>query len=139
MKNNLIIGIIIALVIGLTGGFFGGLQYQKSQISNMPNGQFREMTRNLQGQRPVSGQIIEQDDKTITVKIQDGSSKIVILSNKTSINKTAEGTKSDLKNREQVTIFGTQNSDGSVTAANIQIGRSVGTDHGNNQDQSQGQ
>lgn len=53
--------------------------------------------------------------------MQDGSSKIVLFSDKTEINKAAEATKEDLKVGEKVAVFGTENSDGSVTAQNIQL------------------
>lgn len=79
--------------------------------------QMRERT----GFRPVVGEIISKDDKSVTVKLQDGGSKIVLFSDGTSINKVSEGSKDDLKTGEQVGIFGTENSDGSVTAQNIQL------------------
>ncbi len=69
----------------------------------------------------VLGEITSVDDKSITVKNQDGSSKIVILSDKTEINKASEAAKTDLKIGEKVSAFGTTNSDGSVTAQNIQL------------------
>jgi len=58
---------------------------------------------------------------TITVKLEDGSSKIILLSEKTSINKASEGSITDLTAGEKVAVFGTTNADGSVTAQNIQI------------------
>jgi len=58
---------------------------------------------------------------TITVKLPDGSSKIILLSEKTSINKASEGSVADLVVGEKVAVFGTTNTDGSVTAQNIQI------------------
>lgn len=64
---------------------------------------------------------ISSDDKSITVKLQDGSSKIVLLTDTTSISKSTEGSKSDLKTGEKVAVFGTENSDGSVTAQNVQL------------------
>lgn len=71
--------------------------------------------------RPVNGEIIEVNDKDITVKLSDNSSKIVHLSDSTILNKSSEGVKSDLKVGEKIAAFGTENSDGSVTAQNIQI------------------
>lgn len=133
MKNPVIITVIIALVGG--AAFFGGMQYQKTQTSSPMQGQFRGPNGSApqggfqgraggtnQGMMPVSGEIISQDDTSITVKMQDGSSKIVILSDDTTINKASEGTKSDLKTGETVTAFGTTNSDGSITAQNVSIG-----------------
>jgi hypothetical protein len=72
--------------------------------------------------QPISGEITAQDDKSLTVKTQDGSSKIVILSETTKVNKTSEGSKSDLKTGEQVMIIGTSNSDGSFNAQTVSIG-----------------
>ncbi|MDP2637562.1 MAG: DUF5666 domain-containing protein [Candidatus Levybacteria bacterium] len=129
MKNkSILITIVVALIVGATA-FYGGMQYQQKQRPNFAGGQFRSLNGqqvqgrgNFQGTRPVNGEIISQDDKSITVKMQDGSSKIVILSDQTIINKASEGSKEDLKTGEKVTAFGTENSDGSVTAQNISIG-----------------
>ncbi len=124
MKNNLISTIVIVVLVGAVG-FFGGMKYQESKL---PQGRFAFGQRNgqtqngaRQGLRPVSGEIISVDDKSITVKLKDGSSKIVILSDKTVINKTSQATKTDLKKGEQVAAFGTENSDGSLTAQNVQL------------------
>ena len=128
MKNSIIITIIVALVVG-GGAFFGGMKYQQSkQPSFMRQGGagtqgIRTGANNRIGAgfRPVNGEIISADDKSITVKLQDGSSKIILFSDKTEINKAAEATKDDLKTGEKVAVFGQENSDGSVTAQNIQI------------------
>jgi len=53
--------------------------------------------------------------------LQDGSSRIVIVSETTQINKAEQATKTDLKIGEKVAVFGQENSDGSVTAQNIQL------------------
>jgi len=73
------------------------------------------------GFQPVNGEIISSDDKSITVKLTDGGSKIVILSDNTEINQAANATKDDLKAGEKVAVFGQENSDGSVTAQSIQL------------------
>lgn len=111
------------------------MQYQKSQSSNQVRGQFRGGNNggtggqggfggrgNAQGMAPIRGAILSADDTSVTVKMQDGSSKIVILSGTTTINKASEGSKTDLKTGEAITAFGTANADGSVTAQNISIG-----------------
>ena len=82
-------------------------------------------TGNGQSFRPVSGEIIGSDDKSVTVKLQDGSSKIVLLSDSAQINKASVGAKEDLKTGENIVVFGTTNSDGSVTAQSIQIGGQI--------------
>lgn len=131
MKNP-IITIIAALVVG-GATFFGGVQYQKTQASGPMQGQFREANGgvpqggfqgrggNGQGTMPVSGEIIASDENSITVKLQDGSSKIVLVSDTTVINKAESGAKEDLKASEKVLVLGNTNSDGSISAQSIQL------------------
>ena len=114
--------LILVVLVGV-GAFFGGMQYQKSQRS-AGRGQFAGAGQfgNRNGQnRPVIGEIVSADDKSITVKLMDGSSKIVILSATTAINKQATGSAADLKTGEKVLVLGKENSDGSITAQNIQL------------------
>jgi hypothetical protein len=69
----------------------------------------------------VMGEIISTDETSITVKTEDGSSKIVLLTGSTSINKAEEVTKTALIKGVRVAVFGTTNTDGSVTAQNVQL------------------
>ncbi|HVZ12683.1 MAG TPA: DUF5666 domain-containing protein [Patescibacteria group bacterium] len=151
-NNNIVTIIIVAVVVGALG-FFGGMQYQKMQLTSGSgfatrqggagrfggaggaggNGRFVGGGAN----RPVMGQIVSSDPTGITVKMSDGSTKIVVVSGSTSINKAATATKDDLKTGQTVAVFGTANSDGSVTAQNIQLnpqirafGRPSGTPSG---------
>ena len=130
--NSKIIGIIIVCLIS---GFALGMFYQqkKSVNSNQAtqNRQFaggnfnRNGQQSLRGQgnsqRPVGGEIIASDDKTLTVKLTDGSSKIVFLNDKTTYNKSDLTTKDEAKVGAKVMIFGTANTDGSVTAQSVQL------------------
>lgn len=141
MKNIPTTAIIVA-VISLGVGFSLGVVYQKNQKKsfanfgngNAPVGMARGAGRGGNGQmagaganakintfRPITGEIISSDEKSITVKLADGSSKIIILSDKTSINKASEVQKTDLKAGEKVSVFGQTNTDGSVTAQNVQL------------------
>ena len=120
---------VIAILVVLVGGgaFFAGMKYQQSKQpaflrqTGGVQGQRTGTGENRMGFRPVNGEIISSDEKSITVKLQDGSSKIVLFSDSTEINKAAEATKEDLKAGEKVAVFGTENSDGTVTAQNIQL------------------
>lgn len=124
MNKQYLITIILILVVG-AGTFFAGMKYQESKrlagrfgnFQGAANGQ----SQRGQGLRPVNGEIISADDKSITVKLQDGSSKIVLLSDTTTVSKSADATKADLKVGEKVATFGTENSDGSITAQNVQL------------------
>lgn len=127
MKNKNIVIAILILIIVAGGTFFAGMKYQQSkqpaflrQLNGQP-GQRTGSGQNRTGFRPVSGEIVSSDTNSITVKLQDGSSKIVILSDKTEINKAATGSKEDLKKGERVMVIGQDNTDGSVTAQSIQL------------------
>ena len=134
-KNTILIVAIILIIVAGVGGFFGGIQYQKSQRASLASGQFTRGTGQFAGRfgggagnganRPVLGQIVSSDERSITVKMSDGSTKIVILSSTTSINKADKGSVSDLKTGETVAAFGTANSDGSITAQSIQLNPQV--------------
>lgn len=134
MKDSKIVFITlaVALIVG-AGSFFGGMKYQQAKgAAFVRNGQFAQGMRNgeklqianggpMRGFRPVVGEIIASDEKSITVKLADGSSKIVLISESTKINKASEAGKEDLKSSEQVAVFGTENADGSVTANTVQL------------------
>ena len=146
MKNNVLITVLlIALFTGV--GFFGGTKYQQSKTPTFAGGQARgqfggtgvSSAAGARGGRTgggqVRGEILNADAKSITVKLQDGSTKIVLLGTSTSINKAAVATTADLSVGQTVSVFGTANTDGSVTAQNIQlnpimIGRPSGTPSG---------
>jgi uncharacterized protein with beta-barrel porin domain len=120
----------IILIAVLTAGvsFFAGMKYQQSrglrnfaQLGNGRGGQMVFDRQEKQGLRPVAGEIIKADGNSITVKMADGSSKIVILSDSTEIGETTTVGKDKLTIGSNVVVFGTENNDGSVTAENVQL------------------
>jgi hypothetical protein len=141
-ENFNLVTMAVILVIG-GAAFFGGMKYQQSKVSPAGQGQFvagnpfsgnrnRDQagagtnTQTGVGQRRMgNGQVIGEisgvDTKSITVKSADGSSKIILISDKTAINKATSGQISDLKVGEKVSVFGTANTDGSVSGQNIQL------------------
>ena len=46
---------------------------------------------------------------------------IVLFTDKTVYSKSSEGSKTDLKSGDKVLVIGSDNSDGSITATNVQI------------------
>ena len=126
-----IVTAIIVVVVGALA-FYGGTQYQLSKQSagrSFAAGQFgagrtgtgAAGTRRTGNGQPVSGEILNIDSSSITVKLVDGSSRIVLLTDKTIFNKTATVDKSELKVGDKVGVFGTTNTDGSVSAQNVQL------------------
>lgn len=120
-QNNIFTLIAVALLIGAVG-FFTGMKYQENKRPAFSR-QFGQLQRtgNRMGFRPVSGEILKSDETSITVKLQDGSSKIVLVSKKTEINKAEKTNRQDLKTGGKVVVFGQENSDGSINAQTIQM------------------
>jgi hypothetical protein len=115
-KNSLVITIIVAIIVGALG-FYGGTWYQKSQQGNLAKGMGQEFPSdtgssrgmrgpgNAAGGGMINGEIVAIDDQSLTVKTEDGSNTIVFISDSTTINKTAEGTLSDLTSGAKVMVL----------------------------------
>ncbi|MCL4397914.1 DUF5666 domain-containing protein [Patescibacteria group bacterium] len=128
MTNKIIYGLITLALAGLA--FYGGIKYQQKQaaarISSFSqnggnNGQIRTRFGNGANGGAVRGEVLSVDANGLTVKNRDGSSRIVLFSGSTVINKADVATKDDIKTGSTVAVFGTINSDGSITAQNVQI------------------
>jgi hypothetical protein len=144
MTNKIIAVVLIVVAAG--AGFFGGMQYQKSQRSAAfgqgqfagPGGQggggFRRFGAGGQNAnvQAVRGQIVSADNGTVTIKMNDGSTKLVVLSGSTNVMKATKGSSSDLTAGQDVMVFGSSNSDGSVTAQSVQVGQMGGFGFGRN-------
>ena len=129
MKNTMIVTAVL-VIVAIGTGFFGGMkyaQYQRTQARGNGNRQFPAGMTGGQAQgrngigRPVTGEVISIDDTSITVKTQDGGSKIIMLSTTTTYSKSTAGTVQDVVVGGQVAVIGTENSDKSMTAQNVQI------------------
>jgi len=132
-KNTIMILAVILILVALGGGFFAGMQYQKSQLRSLAiNGQFADrgfgngqgaFQRGMGGQRftPLRGEVLSIGTGTMTVKQQDGTTKIVVIPSSAVFLKTQTGALSDLKSGDTVMVVGSSNSDGSVTATDVQI------------------
>ena len=140
MKNGKVIVPIILVLVGLGAGFGGGYLFRNYQLTKSrgnfgaigANGQ--RFVGNRTGQGAVAGarggavigSILSMDAKSITVKLADGSTKIVLFSGTTTYENTITAQASDLKVGGQIAVFGSTNSDGSVTATSIQINPQFG-------------
>lgn len=130
-----VLGIITvaALAAGFGGGYFFRNYQQMKMRANFAGGNFQRFNGmmgnrggGMMGRGGATGTILSMDDKSITIKLIDGSSKIILFSDTTKYSDTKDAKKSDLKVGSEVAAFGTPNSDGSVTATNIQINPQFG-------------
>lgn len=123
--------ILVGAVVLIGLSFYGGVTYQKKQVPTFagPNNltaaqrqQFAARAGGL-GQRPdaTAGEVISKDDKSITVKLTNGSTKVVYYSNTTKVEKSQTAKIDDVVVGTKVTVAGRPNTDSSVTAQNIQI------------------
>lgn len=147
MKNTKVIIPIITILVGLGVGFLGGYEYRNYKLNQTrggfaaggANGTFQRFNGNgtrtlgqngmMRGGATV-GSILSVDPKSMTVKLTDGSSKIVILSGSTTYSDTVSASQTDLKTGVNVAVSGTPNSDGSVTATSVQINPGFGRPQG---------
>lgn len=120
-KNIIITSVIVAII-----AFYGGMKYGQSsaQTGQPRTGQFAG--RNVAGGMRnaggfTGGEVLSKDENSLTIKLRTGGSMIVLYSSSTQIQKSAPGTISDVNVGEQVTIIGSSNADGSLTAQSIQI------------------
>lgn len=129
MKNKLVASVVAAVIVVGAGSFYGGMKYAQSQPRNGGQGQQFGMragaTGSARGARVgggvVAGEVLALDDKTVTLKLRDGGSRIVFLGESTTVGKTVAGNRSDIAVGEEVTAIGTPNDDGSMTAQSVQI------------------
>ena len=133
MKTNHVVGAIIVLIIVAGGSFYAGTSYAKGKAP--ARGQFAAGGTGAAGFAGrggagaggarggfTAGQIVSASNGSISIQQQNGSSsEIVLISPSTQILKTVAGSASDLTQGTQVTVTGSANADGSMSASSIQI------------------
>ena len=136
MKNIIISAVLAAIIFGGVG-FYAGSKYGGGNSATRA-GQFNVQAGAMGarggrgGARPPNGQgftaggIVSVDSQSLTIKLQDGGSKIIFFTKETPVMKSVQGSNVDLKSGETITITGTANQDGSVTASSIQIRPTAG-------------
>lgn len=138
MNSKLIVSVVVAAVVFGGGGYYFGMQAGASQTPARGAGTFAGRTGATgrlggTGGGAAFGTIVAKDATSITLQLMTGTtstslsgSKIVLYDSSTQIGKTVAGSPTDLAVGTNVTVSGTANSDGSITAQSIQI-RPVGT------------
>jgi hypothetical protein len=139
INKKIVLGVAVCLVLVVLS-FSGGMIYGKGNVSKSDTnrqGQFAQrgfdqyggertgnqgmMRGGVNGGGFVSGEVLSIDDKSMTVKLPNGGSKIVFFSPSTKVEKTVDGTTADIVIGKQVMVTGTASADGSVSATSIQL------------------
>lgn len=134
MKKTIIIAVAVAVVFG-AGGFFGGIKYQQSKAPvrgafGGGAGGAGAAGRRAGGMGFLNGQVLNSGNGTMTVKLMNGGSQVVVLAPSTQYRKAVDGTAADVTVGSNVTITGSTNPDGSLTAQSIQIRTGTSTPAG---------
>lgn len=126
-KKLIIVSLVAVILIG--AAFYGGMAYGKSQrpamfARNGQGGQFGNFARG--GARGAgggftAGEVLSKDAGSLTIKLPNGSSMIVLTSSSTAVMKAATGTIADVQVGSNVAVQGSANSDGSLSAQSIQL------------------
>lgn len=128
--NKTLVGFMAIVIIIGGGSFYGGMKYdQQKGLASVGQRSFSRGGGDTGGGRrgngmggdATNGEIIAKDDKSITVKLMSGGSKIIFFSDSTQVMKSVSGSLADIVVGDTVTTFGAANADGSVTARSIQI------------------
>ena len=131
-KKLLIISAVVCLAVAALA-FYSGMQYGKNIKSDLRGlgGQFQQRAGSSTGMPKAaggleqggfsSGEIISKDGNLLTIKLKDGGTALVLLSESTTVNKYAAGTLEDLAVGKQIMVSGDKNSDGSISAKSVQL------------------
>jgi hypothetical protein len=153
VKKWLIPVIVVVVIAVAVGGFFGGratagggsptLEQATARLQSATPQEMQQALQNGRGSGSngapgffggngaragggaVAGTIVSADSSSITVKSENGSTKIVLVSGSTTVAKTQPGTMADLTPGQTVIVTGTSNTDGTVTATRVQVGATL--------------
>lgn len=123
-KTKIIIGAIVLAGVS----FYAGTLVKGStpaQSANGARGQFSARTGGQgmmrTGGQVTAGKVISKDDKSVTVSLRDGGSKIIFFTASTSIEKPTKADIGELASGTQISAIGSSLPDGSISAQSIQI------------------
>ncbi|MFZ2199497.1 MAG: hypothetical protein WAV40_01775 [Microgenomates group bacterium] len=129
VNQNIVVACIITAVLA------GGVGY-KVGTSNFAFGKFSNTNQRFGGRGQnnyptgqgmmgrggaLTGEVTAKDGKTLTVKLSDGSSKLVIFSDTTTYRTAIDSSMDKVEVGTKIAAFGTTSTDGSTVATSIEI------------------
>lgn len=130
---------IIAIVVVSSLTFFIGTKVSgsKNKIGNFNGGDLpnfnggyglQQTRKNGNLGTMVIGEVLSKDDNGVTIKLQNGGSKIVFISSTTTVSKSVSGNKDDITIGNTISVTGKTNTDGSTSATSIDIREKIKTE-----------
>src|SRR3989338_658824 len=128
-NQKFIVGLVVSAIVFGGGGYYFGTKKASAATTSFAgaNGAYADRQGGA-GARVArtgggfsGGEVINIDTQSITVKTQDGSSKVVFYSPTTQISMMAAGTITDVSAGKNIMVTGNANPDGSITAESIQL------------------
>ncbi len=121
----MIAGLVLGAILIGGGSFYAGLKFgaRRAGAFGAGAGQFGTRTGGVRMMNGgvATGQVLSVDATSMTIKLRDGSSKIVFFSNTTPVMKSTAGATTDVTTGVMVLVTGTANADGSLSAKTISI------------------
>jgi len=124
MNKKMIGAVVVSLVVGFGAGYF--VHSAPAQTPNIPGGfagrgGVRAGVGSANGAGILSGTVEKQDSGSITLNTRDGSSRVILITPATTVQKSVNGSMTDVAVGSTIFVTGTTNGDGSVSAASIQL------------------
>lgn len=127
-KKQLTIGIILVLIFGAVCFYAGTMIAGSKRTGNnlpytMGQNSQNQGGRGMRGANGgfTGGQVLSKDANNITLKLRNGGSLNVLYSSSTQVQKSASTTAEDIVVGSEVTVSGSSNADGSLSAQSVQI------------------
>ncbi len=125
MDKKIIGAVVVALIIGVGIGYFGGNALHPATPAQGTRGSFAGTNGGTRGSanggEVLSGTVAVKDAGSITIDTRDGSSHVVLLTPATTVQKSVSGSVSDVSVGSTIVVTGSTNSDGSISASSIQL------------------
>ena len=118
------LAIVIIIIIAAGAVFYAGAKYEKHKLSalGLLSGS-KSSSKKATAGNSIKGTVTATDDKSVTIKMADGTDKTIEFSSGMTFGNNAAGSASDLFVGELVVIAGENNPDGSFAATNIRISK----------------
>ncbi|HVW82933.1 MAG TPA: DUF5666 domain-containing protein [Candidatus Paceibacterota bacterium] len=130
MNKNLIVTGAVALIVGAGLGYFGSTAFAKAPARGAAfaaRGSFTASSSafarggNQAAGAVLAGTVAAKDAGSITLDTRDGSSHVVLLTPATAVEKTVAGSLADIAVGSAVSVTGSTNSDGSLSASAVEL------------------